>query len=292
MAILAAERDIFPANANGRESLIQRPLLNKQQPPMSTEPAQQPSFDHLIHWVTDIDQAAESYRAAGLPVRDALTMPGFRNAAWGIDLIHYVELATVDDWEAVRTSLYAEALAALRPAIESLGGHSGGLTFAVHIPDAARMAEALRAKGHEIAETRVRFEEHGVSFTEVFVLDGLPWWPFFISFDPPRDVLAAKRAEAQAEAAASGISVPNGPKSDADLVGMVVTSRDPEAAAVGVSELLGLAVEHSAEAIRVPLPRVPLVFEPGETEGITGLLVAGIEVAAPINLGGLWLRTQ
>ncbi|MEM6434522.1 MAG: VOC family protein [Cyanobacteria bacterium P01_D01_bin.115] len=259
---------------------------------MSTELAQQLSFDHLIHWVTDIDQVAELYRAAGLPVHDALTMPGFRNAAWGIDLIHYVELATVDDWEAVRTSLYAEALAALRPAVESLGGRSGGLTFAVHVPDAGQMAEQLRAKGHKVAETRVRFEQHDVSFTEVFVLDGPPWWPFFICFDPPRDVLAAKRAEAQAEAAASGTSVPGLPKSDADLVGMVVTSRAPEAAATGVSKLLGLSVERVAGTIRVPLPRVPLFFEPGETEGITGLLISGIEVAEPVDLGGLWLRTQ
>ena len=259
---------------------------------MSTEYAEQPSFDHLIHWVTDIDQAAEAYRAARLPVRDALTMPGFRNAVWAFDLVNYVELATVDDWEAVRTSLYAEALAILRPAVESLGGRSGGLTFAVHVADAGRMAEPLRVKGHAVAATQVRFEEYDLAFTEVFVLDGPGWWPFFISFDPPRDVLAAKRAEAQAEAEASGTSVPGLPKSAADLVGVVVTSRDPEAAATGVSELLGLAVEYVAGAIRVPLPRVPLFFEPGETEGITGLLVAGIEVTEPVDLGGLWLRTQ
>lgn len=258
---------------------------------MSTEQADQLSFDHLIHWVTNIDQAAEAYRAAGLPIRDALTMPGFRNAVWPVDLVHYVELATVDDWEAVRTSLYAEALAVLRPAIEALGGRSGGLTFAVHVPDAGRMAEQLRAQGHEVAETQVRFEEYDLAFTEVFVLNGPRWWPFFISFDPPRDVLAAKRAEAQAEAEASGTAGPGWPKSDADLVGVVVTSSDPEAAATGVSELLGLSVEHVAGAIRVPLPRVPLFFEPGETEGIAGLLVAGIEVATPADVGGLWLRT-
>ncbi|MEM6433600.1 MAG: VOC family protein [Cyanobacteria bacterium P01_D01_bin.115] len=259
---------------------------------MSTKPTEQLSFDHLIHWVTDIDQAAEAYRTAGLSVHDALTMPGFRNAAWSIDLIHYVELATVDDWGAVRTSPYAEALAALRPAIESLDGRSGGLTFAVHVSDASQKAEQLRAKGHEVAETQVQFEEHDLSFTEVFVLDGPHWWPFFISFDPPRDVLAAKRAEAAAEAAAAGTTVPGSSKSDADLVGVVVTSRNPEAAATGVSELLELSVEHLAEAIRVPLPRVPLFFEPDETEGITELLISGIEVAGPIDLGGLWLRTQ
>lgn len=259
--------------------------------------AERVSFDHLIHWVTDIDRAADAYRAAGLPVRDALTMPGFRNAAWPIDLIHYVELATVDDWDAVRTSVYAEALAALRPAVESLGGRSGGLTFAVHVPDAGRMAERLRAGVHEVVETQVRFEEHGLAFTEAFVLDGPLWWPFFISFDPPRDVLAARRvearaqAEAKAEADASTTAGPGPPASDADLVGVVVTSGDPEASATGVAELLGLPVEHVAGAIRVPLPRVPLWFEPGATEGIAGLLVSGIEVAAPVDVAGLWLRT-
>ncbi|MEM6908482.1 MAG: VOC family protein [Pseudomonadota bacterium] len=257
---------------------------------MRTEPNEPPSFDHLIHWVTDLDKAADAYRAIGLPVVDALTMPGFRNAAWPLDLIHYVELATVTDWEAVTTSKYAEALEALRPAIEALDGSSGGLTFAVHVPDASKMAEQLRAEGHEIAETQVYFEEYDLAFTEVFVCDGPTWWPFFISFDPPRDVLAKKRADAQTEAEKPGTLEAGLPQSDTDLEGIVITSADPETAADGVADLLGLPIERADGAMWVPLPDLPLFFERGETEGITTLLVSGIEIEHEVDLHGLRLR--
>lgn len=59
------------------------------------------AFDHLIHGVDDLEAASAAYDSAGLPTAPALTMPGFRNTAWGIDDERYVELATVDDWTQV-----------------------------------------------------------------------------------------------------------------------------------------------------------------------------------------------
>ncbi len=117
------------------------------------------AFDHLIHWVGDLEGAAAAYTDAGLPVHYALVMEGFRNSAWGIDDERYVELATVTDWEAVTASKYAGSLGILKPAVEALAaGRRGGdglITFAIDVADAAATAERLRAEGHEVDEAPV-----------------------------------------------------------------------------------------------------------------------------------------
>ena len=115
-------------------------------------------FDHLIHWVHDLDAARSAYDTLGLSTHEALTMPGFRNAAWGVDDERYVELAIVDDWDAVARSQYAASTEILRPAIEELHG-PGLLTFAVDVPDVRATATQLREAGHDIVEVAVRFEE-------------------------------------------------------------------------------------------------------------------------------------
>ena len=249
---------------------------------------QNPRFDHLIHWVEGLDAAMVAYDALGLPARAALTMPGFRNAAWGVDDARYVELAAVEDWRAVADSKYAEGLALLRPAVEALDGE-GPLTFAVDVHDAREVAARLRSAGRQVREVEVRFEEKDAGFVEVLLEDAPPSFPFFISYDPPRDVIAQMRAErreaARAEAGDTGgapaaASEEVGP----DLAALLVRSHDPEGGARILGELLSLPVLGST----VELPGAEVRFEAGGPAGLFGIAVRGAGLGAePREVAGL-----
>lgn len=225
-------------------------------------------FDHLIHWVQDLDGAMAAYDELGLRTTAALTMPGFRNGAWGVDDSRYVELATVDDWDAAATSLYGEGLELLRPAVDVLGG-SGPVTFAVDVADARQVAATLRAAGHDVAETEVRFEERNAGFVEVFARDLPAHFPFFITYDPPRDEIAAMRA-AHREATGRRLD------GSLDLVALLVHSPDPEAEA----RLLGHVLGVPADGTTVTLPGAEVRFAAGPGAGLHGIAVRGLDPSA------------
>lgn len=167
----------------------------------TTPPA---SFDHLIHWGSDLYAAMSSYEAAGLATHAALTMPGFRNGAWGID--------------------------------------------------------------HEIIVDTVRFEDQDAGFTEVFLPDTPGHVPFFIAYDPPRQVIAQMRADHRA---AQGEELdPDRP----DLSALLVASGSPEQDAQFLADLLQIP----ADGTTVPLPGAAVRFIGDAPEGATGLY--GLEV--------------
>ncbi len=234
------------------------------------------AFDHLIHWVRDLDAAMAAYDAVGLPTRPALTMPGFRNAAWGIDDERYVELATANDWDAVATSKYAGSLGILRPAIDALRG-PGLLTFAVDVPDARATAARLREAGHEVDDVEVRFEEQDVGFVEVFVRDVPAYFPFFITYDPPRAEIARMRAEHRAT---EGITFDGRP----DLVALLVRSAEPEADARLLADLVGCPTSGST----VALPGAEVRFEECAPAGLYGVAVRGLDPSSgPTEVAGM-----
>ncbi|MFC9659968.1 VOC family protein [Nocardia sp. NPDC127606] len=234
------------------------------------------TFDHLIHWVSALDDAMASYDALGLPTHAALTMPGFRNAAWGVDDERYVELAVVDDWDAVTTSKYADSLEILKPAIGALRG-PGLLTFAVDVPNARATAARLRAAGHDVDDIEVRFEERNAGFVEVFVRDVPTYFPFFITYDPPRAEIARLRAERRA---AQGISLDGRP----DLVALLIRSAEPEADARLLADLVGCPADGST----VALPGAEVRFEQGAPNGLYGIVVRGLDpAAAPTEVLGM-----
>ncbi|MFP5023262.1 VOC family protein [Pseudonocardia phyllosphaerae] len=240
---------------------------------MSGDPA---TFDHLVHWVGDVDEAMASYDALGLPTRAALTMPGFRNAAWGVDDERYVELASVDDWEAVKTSRYADGLEVLKPAIDALDG-PGLLTFAVDVPDARATAARLRRAGRDVDEIAVWFEEKGAGFVEAFVRDAPAYFPFFISYDPPRAEIARMRAEYRA---AEGITFEGRP----DLVALLARTPDPDTDARLLADLLGCLVVGTT----VALPGAEVRFEEGNPAGLYGISVRGLErPTGPTEVAGM-----
>lgn len=237
------------------------------------------AFDHLIHWVTDLDAAAAAYDRLGLPTHAALTMPGFRNAAWGIDDERYVELATVEDWEAVTTSKYARSLEILRPAIDALAG-SGPATFGVYVPDARASADRLRNAGHDVIVDEVRFEEKNAGFVEVYVRDAPPYFPFFITYDPPRAEIARMRAEHRA---AEGITLDGRP----DLVAILARSPEPAADARALAELIGCNVDGTT----VALPGAEVRFAEGTPAGLYGIAVRGLDPASgPTEIAGVTVQ--
>ncbi|WP_454165590.1 VOC family protein [Gordonia iterans] len=245
------------------------------------------AFDHLIHWVGDLEGAATAYADAGLPVHDALAMDGFRNSAWGIDDERSVELATVTDWEAVTASTYAGSLEILKPAVDALaaGGRSGDglITFAIDVADAAATAERLRAAGHEVDEAPVWFEDRGVGFLEVFVRDAPSYFPFFITYDPPRAELATMRAAYRQE---HGIVPPPNP---GDLAALLIRTPEPESEARLLGELSGCAVDGAV----VRLSGGEVRFEQGAPAGLYGFVVRGVDVpGGEIEIAGVTVRSE
>ncbi|RFU82432.1 VOC family protein [Streptomyces triticagri] len=235
--------------------------------------AELPSFDHLLHYVPDVPEAVADYRAAGLPAHTNDAVSGFQNGGWRLDT-RYVEILTVTDPQEVRSSLFARGVELLRPAIEALPGPAGALTFAVHVADARATAGRLRAAGHQVEEIEIRMAEHGVSFVEVFVRGGPSWHPFFITYDPPREELLA------------GVDPDAYERGPHDLSGLVVTAPDPQAAAHGLGELVGI----DAVGACVPLPGATVLFEKGDEERLVAVTVTGDGPAPALKLPGLEVR--
>ncbi|MFF2014251.1 VOC family protein [Streptomyces sp. NPDC058195] len=240
--------------------------------PMGTE-VEDVAFDHLLHYVPDVPEAVRAYSEAGLPAHANDVADGFRNGGWRLDE-RYVEILSVTDPVAVRASRYARGLDLLAPSIDALEGPAGAITFAVNVTDAHAVARALRARGHQTEVLEVELAEHGMSFVEVFIVDGPAWWPFFITYTPPRERSLANVPDAAFE---------RGPY---DLAGMVVTAPAPHRAASELGALLGL----EATGHRVPLPGCAVEFEQGGREGITAITVTGPQEHASGRVLGLDIR--
>lgn len=226
-----------------------------------------PEFDHLLHYVPSVESAVEAYQRAGLPAHVNDVVTGFQNGGWRLDE-RYVEILTVTDRAALQASRYARAFTLLQPAIDALDGPGGAITFAVNVTDARAAADRLRGNGFRVEESEIELTEHGVSFVEIFVLDGPSWLPFLITYTPPRSELLA--------------AVPPGAftRGPHDLTGIVIETPDPDASArllnavLGVERLAGFAV----------------TFERGEREAITAMTLSGGESRATTVVDGLALR--
>lgn len=246
---------------------------------MPDPPQDAPSFDHLIHVVNDLEKTMELYGtidSTGLDTHHALSMPGFRNAAWGIDDERYVELATIDDWDAVSELIYADSLAALRPLIEGTAD-PGLVTYAVNVPDARTTEEKLRDSGYEPHGVDVHIEDKNVGFTEVIVADAPAWLPFLITYSPPRAEIAAMRA---AHRASQG---EERPADRPDLVALLARSENP----VSDARTLGELLECPVNGTTVRLPGAEIRFEPGTASELHGFAVRGLPSAAtPVTVAG------
>jgi hypothetical protein len=180
-----------------------------------------------------------------------------------------------------RTALaeYSASLRVLRPAVEALSG-PGLLTFAVDVPDARAEAERLRAAGHDVEVADIWLEDRNAGFVEVFVRDLPAYFPFLITYTPPRAEIAQMRAAFRAE---RGIERP---ADRPDLAALLIASPDPEGDAQRLADLTGAARTGGV----VALPGAEVRFEPEGADGkvgIRGIAVRRLPGAAPLEIAGV-----
>lgn len=237
---------------------------------------QNPVFDHLLHYVPDVAAAAQAYTAAGLPAHagPAGVIAGFQNGAWALDQ-RYVEILNISDPEAFAASPFGAAMPALQDSwVRARDAGGGALTFAIDVTDAAAVAARLKATGHQVLEVPVQIDGVPVGFTEVFLLEGPSWLPFFITYSD-RDKLA-ELMEGRID------------RGDFDLGQLVIEVPDPSAAARWLGDLLGIEPHKN----KIALPGLALAFKDGPADAITEVIVTG-RTPLDVTLDGLrYLRRE
>ncbi|MBL1078711.1 VOC family protein [Nocardia sp. 2] len=222
---------------------------------------EQPAFDHLLHWVPDVDAAVAAYTAAGMPAHANPPDTGFQHGGWRMDE-RYVEILTVTDEERFRAHMFAQAWTALEPAAAVASRAGGGaMTFAVNVTDVGETAARLLRAGHKILDTVIPRESTGgsIGFREVFLLDAPSWAPFFITYDPPREVFLAQ--------------IPAGafPSGDFTMTEIVIETPDPARSAAWLAAVIGLPVHDAV----LDLPGGAVRFVPGPADRIIEAVLSG-----------------
>jgi catechol 2,3-dioxygenase-like lactoylglutathione lyase family enzyme len=140
-------------------------------------------FDHLMHWVPDLDAATRAYQGLGFTIQPGGEHPGVgtRNAAWRIDA-RYVELITVHD-EGVARAGFGPAW----PAIDAnLRAGGGGLAFAILVSDVTATVAELRARGVSVEDAQAgslqQPDGSTVTWALAFLSEGPAWAPFLINY--------------------------------------------------------------------------------------------------------------
>jgi Glyoxalase-like domain len=220
-------------------------------------------FDHLLHWVPDLDAAVRDYQAVGFTVSRAGQHPQFgtHNAAWRLDT-RYIELIAVRDEAVARAGPgWPEIDATLRA-----GG--GALAFGVLVADITATVANLRSRGVPVDDPRAGSIRRTDGSTGVWhsasLRDGPRWAPFFINYGLPVDQWAARFRE-------QGY-----PKDPWALQGVTVEVRDPAASAGWLAGVFGLdVVRIGQDAAQVPLPGCAITFAPGPADRITAVILTG-----------------
>jgi len=222
-------------------------------------------FDHLLHWVPDLDAAVRDYQAVGFTVQRAGQHPQFgtHNAGWRLDT-RYIELIAVRDEAVARAGLgpdWPEIDATLRA-----GG--GALAFGVLVADVTATVANLRSRGVPVGDPQAGSIERTDGSTGVWqgasLRDGPRWAPFFINYGLPVDQWAARFRE-------QGF-----PKDPWDLHGVTAEVPDPAASASWLADVFGLDVVRTGQdAAQVPLRGCAITFAPGPADRITTVVLTG-----------------
>jgi catechol 2,3-dioxygenase-like lactoylglutathione lyase family enzyme len=228
-------------------------------------------FDHLMHWVPDLDAAMQAYQGLGFSIQPGGEHPGVgtRNAAWRIDA-RYVELITVQD-QGVAQAGFGPTW----PAIQAtLGAGGGGLAFAVLVSDVAATVAELRSRGVGVTDAQAgslrQPDGATVTWALAFLADGPPWAPFWINYGVPAPAWRAR------------FRGPGFPIDPWSLDHLVVEAPDPAGSARWLAGVLGLPVVGVGRgAVGVPLPGCPIGFAPGPADRVTRVVLAGAD--APVG---------
>jgi len=227
-------------------------------------------FDHLMHWVPDLDAAMNDYRALGFTIQPGGEHPGVgtHNAAWRIDA-RYVELIAVHD-EGVARAGFGPAWPAIDATLRAGGG---ALAFAVLVGDVAATVAQLRSRGVSVEDEQSgsidQADGSTVTWALAFISEGPPWAPFFINYGAPRDELGASGEQ----------ELPVGRWS---LDRILVEVPDPVGSVTWLAGVLGLSVsQRGQDAVEVELPGCTIAFVRGSANRPTGVVLAGAH--APVG---------
>ena len=228
-------------------------------------------FDHLMHWVPDLEAAIQDYQSLGFTIQPGGEHPGVgtRNAAWRIDA-RYIELITVHDEGLARTG-FGPAW----PTIDAMLHAGGGaLAFAILVSDVAATVGKLRSRGVNIEDATTgsiqQPDGSAVTWALAFLSEGPPWAPFLINYGAPVDQWSTR------------FRGPGFPIDPWSLDHVVLEASDPAGSASWLAGVLGVSVSDVDQAaVRVPLPGCPIAFARGPANRITRVLLSGAD--APVG---------
>jgi catechol 2,3-dioxygenase-like lactoylglutathione lyase family enzyme len=237
-------------------------------------------FDHLMHWVPDLDAAMQDYQGLGFTIQPGGEHPGVgtRNASWRIDA-RYIELITVHD-EGVARAGFGPAWPAIDATLRAGGG---ALAFAILVSDVTATVTELRSRGVSVEDARTGSiqQPDGSTFTWAlaFISEGPSWAPFLINYGVPVDEWSAQFR---------GPGLPIGPWS---LDHVVLEASDPAEGAAWLANVLGLPISEIGQgAVGVPLPGCTIAFVHGPANRITRVVLAGADAPVGEVAGLRYLR--
>ncbi|HEY1297659.1 MAG TPA: VOC family protein [Chloroflexota bacterium] len=222
-------------------------------------------FDHLMHWVPDLEAAIARCTQLGFPPqRGGRIGPQLHNSVWLGRELEYVELISVVDLEAWRRGRRGP-LAASREAAMLAGG--GALQFAFEVDDVEAVVADVRGRGivmRNAAADSIRYPNGNTAqWQTAWVDEGPGWRPFFIRYPTPRgDRLASRRQQQQ---------------SDWSFQAVVLETPDPTAAATWLARLLGVGSTLVDGAPQVAAFGCAVRFEFGPTDRITRIVLDGTQ---------------
>lgn len=222
-------------------------------------------FDHLVHWVPDLDAAVRDYQALGFTVQPGGQHPhlGTHNAAWRLDT-RYIELIAVRDEAAARARLGPDW-----PQLAAMLRSGGGVgAFAVLVADMAATVADLRSRGVPVDDPQAGSIRRADGSTGAWQTAGLRhgpgWAPFFINYGFPVDEWTARFRE-------QGF-----PKDPWSLQSVKVEVADPAASANWLADIFGLDVVRIGQDVaEVRLPGCAITFARGPADRITAVVLSG-----------------
>lgn len=226
-------------------------------------------FDHLLHWVPELDAAAAQYRALGFHVAEGGQHPGrgTQNMLCHVGL-PYVELLGIHD----RAQAQRSNLSAMLPSVDALLSAGGGARmFAVSVDDLDATVARLRAAGLALGDVfdgaRQRPDGSLVTWRTARLAEGPAWRPFFIEWGAP---LAQREADLRRR------GIVRSPQDRWGLRHVVVETPDPQAGLAWLSRALDLPVlSLGSDGDAVPLPGAYVAIRAGAQDRISRLLFAG-----------------
>jgi Glyoxalase-like domain len=226
-------------------------------------------FDHLMHWVPDLEPALAECAARGFPARMGGDIGGspLRNATWSGRDLQYVELISVRDWDDWR-SRPRGPVGAARDAAMADGG--GALQFAFEVDDLASAVVAARGRGvafrdPEAGSWRSASGTGTATWEAAWLAEGPGWRPFFIRYPAPR-------AERLARAREQGRRL-----LDFAFDRIVLETPDPEASAAWLGRVIGVPAGVVDGAPSVEAFGCSVRFAPGARDRVVGVGLDGTE---------------